>query len=300
MSITTKEVQALREPGEKRLLHRTCLLLGLAYLIATGLTLSAFLVWFAIAAVTIRVLRSRYLSEAIEISPDQLPEVMLLVGRCSKDLGCAPPRVFITVDPGTWPVYTVPVPEPAILLQARWIDILRDDELAFFIYHEMAHSSLGHRWLMNPINVLENVGPVSWVLTTPIELARFCLRPWLRLAEFSADRVALTCVGGDLDVVARALSKVTAGEDVCEMISPAAYVDQARRLRVSRLLSIYEILTGKLGPARRLARLMGFLETEQARLMPPVPSVTGRFRYLEQLQERASKPPVRALPEVTD
>lgn len=242
------------------MLRRTLFVLAAIYLGAIGLTLSAFLFWLAIACITVKVLRSRYLAEAIEIGEDQLPHIHRLVQKCAAKLGDPAPRLFISSDPGSWPVYTVPLPEPAILLNASWIKMLEADELAFFVYHELAHGKLGHRRYMNPVNVLENVGALSWVLTTPLEIMRYVLRPWARLADFSADRIALACLDGRLEVAAGALVKVTAGDEMYDKVDAKAFINQARRLPESWLLTLHEVSTAKLGAARRLAKLATFVE----------------------------------------
>lgn len=252
---------ALREPGEARWLRRTALALVLVYAVCIGLTLSIFFFWMLLALATVAVLRSRYRSESIEVGPAQLPRVHALLARCAARLSLPAPKLFVSAEPGSWPVYTVPLPGPAIVMSGRWLEMLDDDELSFFLYHELAHARLGHRFLLDPINVLENVGPLSWILATPLEIARWFLRPWSRLAEFSADRVALACLDGDLDLAARALAKVTAGDELCRQVDGGAFLAQARDLTWSPTLFVHELATGRLGNARRLARLAAFSDS---------------------------------------
>jgi Zn-dependent protease with chaperone function len=255
------DTDALREAGEARLLRRTLVVVALVYLTCIGLTLSFFLFWIAVAVLTVRTLRTRYLAETIEVGEGQLPRVARLVADCAARLEVPAPRLFVAHEPGSWPVFTVPLPDPAIVISASWLKMLTDDELSFFIYHELAHGRLGHRRYLNPVNVMENVGAISWLLTTPLEIMRYLLRPWLRLADFSADRVALMCLDGRLEVAASALVKVTAGDELCTDVDARAYVAQARRLKDSWLLALHEVCTGRLGSARRLARLSEFCET---------------------------------------
>jgi len=254
------DCERLREPGEARMLRRTLCVLAVIYLSAIGLTLSAFVGWLVIACLTVKALRARYLAEAIEIGPDQLPHVHRLVEACAARLGEPAPRLFISYDPGNWPVYTVPLPDPAILLNAAWVKMLEEEELSFFIYHELAHGKLGHRRYLNPVNVLENVGALSWLLTTPLEIMRYCLRPWSRLADFSADRIALACLDGRLEVAAGALVKVTAGDEMYDKVDARAFLAQSRRLQESWLLTLFEVCTAKLGAARRLSKLAAFAD----------------------------------------
>lgn len=281
---TASDLESLRQPGERKLLRRTVAGLALVYVICTGLTLMVWVGWFILACLTVMVLRSRYPSMALEVSPEQLPEVHALVGRCADTLGVKPPRVFVSWDPGTRPVFTVPLPEPAIMLSASWIKMLDSRELAFFLYKELAHGKLGHRFVLNPVNVLENVGPVSWILTTPLEIARYCLRPWQRLADFSADRYALACLDGDLEVVASALAKVTAGEEIYEEVSGPAFLEQCRRLRPGWGLWLLEVTTGRIGFGSRLEKLVRFAETPefpalcQGQAPAPRPGLLARAR----------------------
>lgn len=263
LPVDPDQIEALRYPGERKLLRRTLVALGLLYLLFAGLTLALWAGWFTLACATVMVLRSRYPSVALEIGPEQLPEVHRLLEETAAAMGVATPRCFVSWDPGSRPVFTVPLPQPAIMLSASWIRMLERDELRFFFAKELAHGKLGHRFVLNPINVLENVGPISWVLTTPLEIARYCLRPWMRLAEFSADRTALAVLDGRLEVAASALAKVTAGEEIYQQVSGPAFLEQVRRLRGGFGLWLLEVLTGKIGFGSRLSQLVHFSETRE-------------------------------------
>lgn len=257
---TEDRLLALRYPGERRWLRRTLAVIVLCYLLFTGLTLALWAGWLVVACVTVMVLRSRYPSIALEAGEDQLPRVHRLAGEVAAALGTKRPRVFLLEDPGKRPVFTVPLPEPGVMVNAAWVKMLDDDELRFVFAKELAHHKLGHRWVLDPICVLENVGPVSWVLTTPLELARYALRPWMRLAEFSADRVALACLDGRLEVAARVMAKVTAGEELYDQVSGEAFLAQARTLRGGLGLWLLEVLTGRLGYGSRLEKLARFVD----------------------------------------
>ncbi len=258
MEVVRFDTTALREPGEQKLLRRTAFVLAVGYVCAIGLTLTIFFLWFIVACLTVAVLRARYQAEAIEVGPRQFAKLNELVARCCARVGEPPLRAYVSIDPGNWPVFTIPVPEPAVLIHANFLKMLTDDEMEFFIYHELGHAKMGHRAFLNPVNVLENVGPISWVLTTPLEIIRYALRPWLRKADFSADRYALACLGGRLEVAAAALAKVTAGDEMFEQVDAISFLEQSRRIEDSRLLACYEIASGRIGNARRLSRLARF------------------------------------------
>ena len=251
---------ALRYPEERRWLRRTLAVIVLSYLLFTGLTLMLWAGWVVLSCLTVMVLRSRYPSIALEVGEDQLPRVHALAQEVAEALGTRAPRVFLMEDPGKRPIFTVPLPEPGIMVNAAWVKMFDDDELRFVLAGEMAHHKLGHRWVLDPIHVLENVGPVSWVLTTPLELARYALRPWQRLAEFSADRVALACLDGRLEVAASAMAKITGGEELYDEVSGEAFLAQARQLKGGLGLWILEVLTGRVGHGSRLEKLARFAE----------------------------------------
>jgi Zn-dependent protease with chaperone function len=266
---------ALRYPGERRWLRRTLAMIVLSYLLFTGLTLALWAGWLVVSCITVMVLRSRYPSIALEAGEEQVPRVHRLAQEVAGALGTRKPRVFLLEDPGKRPVFTVPLPEPGIMVNAAWVKMLEEDELRFVLAKEMAHHKLGHRWVLDPIHVLENVGPVSWVLTTPLELARYALRPWMRLAEFSADRVALACLDGRLEVAARVMAKVTAGEELYDEVSGEAFLAQARKLKGGLGLWILEVLTGRIGYGSRLEKLARFADeprfAELTQGAPPPP-----------------------------
>lgn len=250
----------LREPGEKRLLRRTSWAIIIACLLCCTLTLSLFFFWVLLALLTLRILRLRYLAEAVEIGPDQFPRAHEVLRRCARRMGLEAPKLYISTEPGRWPVFSVPIPKPAIMMHANWLYMLDDEELEFFVYHELAHGILGHRPYLTPVNVLENMGPVSWILTTPLEIVRYALRPWLRLADFSADRVALLYLDGKLDTVSRALAKTIVGEELAPQVSGEAFLQQCRVLRFGWFLTLYEVFSGRIGAGRRLSRLAAYHE----------------------------------------
>lgn len=298
----TFDCETLREPGEARMLRRTLVLLACIYTFAIGVTLSFFVFWLLLAWITVKALRQKYLAEAIEVDAQQLPQLHQLLLTCAARLGVDAPKLFISHDPGIWPVYTIPLPSAAIMLHASWVKMLTPDELSFFIYHELAHGKLGHRRYLNPVNVLENVGAISWLLTTPLEVMRYLLRPWLRLADFSADRVALACLGGRLEIAAAALMKVTAGDEMYDQVDAQAFICQARRLPASWLLTLHEVCTARLGAARRVSRLARFVEEPVLAIALGThvePERVGWIRWLTGGWGRRPAPPALPPAEVT-
>ncbi len=308
---TNLDVQRLRYPGELAWLRRTLCIVAVSYLVFSGLTLLLWMGWFVLSCVTVMVLRNRYPSVALEVGPNQLPRVHALVERLSQALEVKPPRVFLSEDPGKRPIFSVPLPETAIMLNAAWVKMLEEEELAYFLAKELAHGKLGHRFLLNPIHVLENVGPISWVLTTPLEIIRYALRPWMRKAEFSADRVALAMLGGDLKKASSALAKVTAGEELFDEVNAEAFLDQCRTNRFGLGLTLFEVLTGKIGFGSRLHQLIRFAqqsdyaELTQGTPLKPPPGIWQRFKSRFSLGEKKtpkgrSSEVFKELPESTD
>jgi Zn-dependent protease with chaperone function len=303
-----KKLEALRYPGERKLLRRTLVALVVLYLVFSGLTLLLWVGWFTLACVTVMVLRSRYPSMALEVGPDQLPEVQELLDETARSMDVKVPRCFVSWEPGNRPVFTVPLPQPAIMLSASWIKMLEPEELKFFLAKELAHGKFGHRFVLNPINVLENVGPISWVLTTPLEIGRYCLRPWMRLAEFSADRLALATLDGRIELAASALAKVTAGEEIYQRVSGVAFMEQSRKLRGGIGLWVLEVLSGKIGFGSRLHRLIRFAESPEfdsltkGGPLPPRLGFFGRWKrrlggVTVEVEVDAGEDPLLQLPE---
>jgi Zn-dependent protease with chaperone function len=158
--------------------------------------------------------------EAIEVGPDQLPEVHQCAVRFAARLGMdVLPHIFIlqnsTINAFAFKFRTRHI----VGLHDSLVDAcLRSGDrraLEFILGHEMAHHALGHTKL-------------------PRLFLPFFYRKLSRLDEFSCDSVANALVG-DRDVCARAITMLVVGPQVLPHINLEQLKKQARAVAADRV-----------------------------------------------------------------
>lgn len=116
-----------------------------------------------------------------------------------------------------------------LTLTSGLVERMTDDEIRFVLGHEVGHLAYRHyRARLVPAAFGDSEGGTPKV---PALLARR-LESWDRLAELSADRAALTVVGGALDVAVRVFFKLQSGLGPEQLrFDVGAFLDQLARLQ---------------------------------------------------------------------
>ena len=104
------------------------------------------------------------------------------------------PLVFVRED-NYVPVAALGFGEPyALVLSSHWIEVFRDDELAFMIGRELGHIAAGHTRFLSLLSVNGKENP----------LISLIFGGWLRRCTMTCDKVGLLCCG-TIDAAIRAI-----------------------------------------------------------------------------------------------
>jgi Zn-dependent protease with chaperone function len=175
---------------------------------------------------------------ALEVSPNQLPDVHRIVANCASILRLErTPRVFVAERPGPLQIVVQNYTDSVIVIPSQVLRRFRNSiELRFIVGRELGHvRTTGHvRWL-TALRQLQNsfgakeeaIGPGTLLL--PI----LC---WSREAELTADRFGLLCCQ-DLNAAERAIVRMATGVDsfTAEAINVDAFLRQEETQQLSRV-----------------------------------------------------------------
>lgn len=162
--------------------------------------------------------RSQFLSEGIQVSERQFPQVLRAAKTCANVLGIATPEVYIVAEP-TLNALTLGSGKKALMvLNSELVDHFTEKELRFVIGHECGHLHARH-----PVYHV-----VGEILAFPFPLF---LNKWMRYSEITADRAGMLCVK-DLKSSLHALIKLALGtKKLYRGISISAYLNQLSELK---------------------------------------------------------------------
>ena len=147
-------------------------------------------------AVGDRSAQALFMSEAIECSPEQFPELVELVSRACARLDVQQrPAIFLGESPHM-NAMTTGVGRPVLVVRSALLDQMSDQEVLAVIGHELGHLQAEHPLYGTMAQALlhgwANASPGARGLAWPVH--GLMLR-WLRYAELTADRAALLASG---------------------------------------------------------------------------------------------------------
>jgi len=153
---------------------------------------------FGIGYLSARLMRSRALSNAVQVTENQLSHLHEPLQAAKRHLPPTTVELFVTQNP-VLNAYTFGYGEPyTIILTSALVERLTPDEIQAVIGHELGHVHLGHASL---ISLMSGIGGI----------ARLLFFRWSRSCEYSADAIALMASGGDVRPVVSSLLKLTSG-----------------------------------------------------------------------------------------
>ena len=156
-----------------------------------------------------RVAKEKVLGSAVPVSHEQFPRLWEITVRCAEVLHIAVPTVYVAPTLDEESASTLGTDEEAyIVLSAKRIAPLTDDELAFVIGHECGHIHNNHAPFSTALHTLTTGTEfyVRWI----VQPAVLALRAWARRAAITGDRAGLLCAR-NLDAAISALRTVAAG-----------------------------------------------------------------------------------------
>jgi Zn-dependent protease with chaperone function len=142
--------------------------------------------------------RRSYLSNALQVTPRQLPELYASLQAAQASLPAVKANLFVSQNP-TLNAFTFGYQEPyTVVLTSGLVEKLTPAEIQAVIGHELGHVLFGHVRLVNMMGGMG--GPL-----------RLLFNRWSRSCEYSADAIALKASQGQPAPVISALLKLTSG-----------------------------------------------------------------------------------------
>jgi hypothetical protein len=228
--------KSVRWPHETRMLF-ICVLFApltiglITFALHEQLALSALGILVVVAFAYTAMARGRLLGTSVRVHEKQLPHVFKVVESCTKMLGISMPLIFVREDLRV-PLVAVGLREPyALIISTVWLPHLEEDELTFLVGRELGHMYARHTRLTS---LLSPTGADNPILG-------FVMGPWLRLTEYTADRVGLLCCG-QYDTATRAIL-ATQFQQVAASIDPKVFIEQRDEIEADPSLRVGELIS---------------------------------------------------------
>jgi len=182
-------------------------------------------------------MRVMFMASAVQITPQQCPDLYAKLQVACTTLGVDMPDFFIQQNPIV-NAFTGGVDKSVIVLYSGLIERLNDEEILAVVAHEVGHIHAEHvlyltaarliELLMNEsvTRLLPGSDIIKFIVSTGISSA---LLAWARRAELSCDRAALL-VTQDPHVIGRTMMKL-AGGTFAKNINYDLFLDQAREFQ---------------------------------------------------------------------
>lgn len=191
-------IDSLRYPTENRDLLIGFLILIAVLLLGGYLAGLVGLLLFGVGYITSNVHRSKVISNAVQVSDRQLPNLYQCLQSALDNLRPIKVKLFVTQNP-SMNAYTFGYEEPySIVLTSALVEKLNDSELQAVIGHELGHILFEHARLIS-------------LMAGMAGLNNLIFYQWSRSCEYSADSVALIAAGGNLETVTSSLLKLSSG-----------------------------------------------------------------------------------------
>lgn len=139
---------------------------------------------------------------ALQVGPDQFPEIYQMGMDCAHRLGIGVPNIYIQGNPGM-NAYTMAADDtsPLLVLYSGIVDRMTPGELKAVIGHECGHIHNQHLVYENVIQMLLT-GMSGLAGGIVLSLANISLMQfWTRAAEVTADRAAVICADNFQDAL---------------------------------------------------------------------------------------------------
>jgi Zn-dependent protease with chaperone function len=217
MLSAVERLETYRHPQESlALAWSVVLLIGLSAL--GGLLVAVLLVlYLGFAYAVVRSMHARLLRRALCVDQGAYPQVQASLEQCYAHL-CYVPVEVLVVESSGWSAYTFGLERPyTMVLSSQLVEELDADELTVVIGHELGHILYEHTFLSSLLGGLLYQSGLAGLLWSLV------FYRWRRLAESTADRIALLACG-QLDTAMNALIVLASGGD--ERVDRRALLDR--------------------------------------------------------------------------
>ncbi|HEY1656586.1 MAG TPA: RDD family protein [Candidatus Tumulicola sp.] len=269
---------SLRDPAERAAFWLTaiCALpaaLLIGYVLHESIGASQVALFIVIAMVYVTLARGRLLGSSVRVHQTQYPRVFAIVKGACAALEIPMPLVFVRED-NYVPVAALGFGEPyALVLSSHWIEVFRDDELAFMIGRELGHIAAGHTRFLSLLSVNGKENP----------LISLIFGGWLRRCTMTCDKVGLLCCG-TIDAAIRAIG-VAEFHEFGRKVDYQAFAEQHAEIEADNISRWGVWLGSEPYATTRIAALRQFIASS---------AFAGAERWF--LRERDDEPPALAEP----
>ncbi len=206
----------LADPSEATAFVLVCvaagipLLVALVYVVATlGLALVFVGIYFVSMLLRHALAFAYYRANAVQVGPDQFPEIHALASRFAMRLGRSLPEIYVVQDSIFNAFAMRLLGTPVVVLNSATIDsiLLNGDHkrLAFIVGHELGHHYAGHLGWKRFF-----AGWGAWCVWARFWYSRRC--------EFTCDRYGLACAG-DIASAQRAICHMAVGAQLADQVN---------------------------------------------------------------------------------
>jgi len=246
---------SLREPSERVAFWLTAIFalpaaLAIGYVLHESLGASQAALFIVIAMVYVTLARGRLLGSSVRVHQRQYPRVFTIVRAACAALEIPMPLIFVRED-NFVPLVALGFGEPyALVLSSHWIEIFRDDELAFMVGRELGHIAAGHTRFHSLLSVNGNENPIVSLI----------FGAWLRRCALTCDKVGLLCCGS-MDAAIRAMG-IAAFHEFGRRVDYETFAEQHEEVQNDSVLRWGEWLSSEPYATRRIASLRKFQATQ--------------------------------------
>lgn len=272
---------SLRDPSERIAFWSVavCALpaaLFIGYVLHESIGVSQVALFIVIAMVYVTLGRGRLLGSSVRVHERQYPRVFAIVKRTCAALEIPMPLIFARED-NYVPVAALGFGEPyALVLSSHWIEVFRDDELAFMVGRELGHIAAGHTRFLSLLSINGNENP----------LIAMIFGAWLRRCTMTCDKVGLLCCGS-IDAAIRGIA-VAAFHEFGRKIDYHAFAEQHEEIQADSVSRWGAWLGSEPYATTRIAALRRFMTSHA-------------YHAAEEwfLRERDEEPPALTAPGTT-
>jgi hypothetical protein len=246
---------SLRDPSERTAFWLTALFafpaaLLIGYVLHESIGVSQVALFIVIAMIYVTLARGRLLGSSIRVHETQYPRVFAIVKSTCAALDIPMPLVFVRED-NFVPIAALGFGEPySLVLSTRWIEVFRDDELAFVIGRELGHIAAGHTRFLSLLSVNGNENPIISMI----------FGAWLRRCTTTCDKVGLLCCNS-LDAAIRAIG-VSTFHEFGRRVDYEAFAEQYTEIANDTIARWGTWLGSEPYATKRIASLRHFITSE--------------------------------------
>jgi len=140
------------------------------------------------------------------------------------------PEAYVIEDDVPY-LYTVPGKKASIIVSSKCLDVLRPEEFAAALGHEMGHIKTGHVQVDLAITAVRSQNPLLQIVFLPVLLMATLMRGWQDIIDYTADRCSFLAVGRTQTCTAAMVKLAAAGTAVTQVGKRDRRKDEKKRGR---------------------------------------------------------------------